>query len=165
MDTDDRQPDTKPAGDRLPPSPPRKTEIGLGPDDDGSNRKRRATITKIAIGEGKFDHTTSYGRSFGHVVIRLEPRERIQGIEIVSDLSSEILPDEFVASAREGVRIALQGGVSIGNPVVDDHIVIDVVARLTGGSFDKDSSDIGYKMAGIFAVREALMHAEPIELG
>jgi len=37
----DSQPKTQPAGDRPPPRPPHRTAVGLGPEDDDPERKKR----------------------------------------------------------------------------------------------------------------------------
>ncbi|HZZ57855.1 MAG TPA: hypothetical protein VFE31_08485 [Opitutaceae bacterium] len=166
MEEEDPEPRTQPAGDLPPPRPPRPTAVGLESGDDGSGKKRQATITQAATGEGLFSRKSGGKGQHGHVVLRIEPNARNGGVEIISTVPAELLPAQFVASAGEGVRQALQSGVSIGDPAMDNHAVVDVVVHVTGGSFDPDdSSDLAFKMAGFFAVRNALKLAAPIELG
>lgn len=166
MEEESREPRTQPAGDLPPPRPPRRTAVGLEPSDDGSGKKRLATITKAATGEGTFIRKSGGKGQHGHVLLRIEPSGKNSGVEVVSEVSEEVLPGEFVESTREGVRRALEGGVEIGNPAIDNHAVVGVVVRVIGGSFDKrDSCGMAFKMAGFFAIKNALKLAEPIELG
>jgi elongation factor G len=137
-----------PNGDRPPPRPPKLTAIGF--DDHGG--KRRVTVARSADGEGKFVRRSQYG----HVVVRLEPSGRGKGITVRSDVSNGAIPEQFIESVTEGIRESLNFGIE-GIPVVD------VAIRILDGSWnERDSDNLAFKMAGIFAVKDAMKRAEPI---
>ena len=51
------------------------------------------------------------------------------------------------------------------NGVVAGHPVVDVIVRIIDGSFHEvDSSELAFKMAGIFAFKDAMKKADPILL-
>jgi elongation factor G len=97
------------------------------------------------------------------VIVKVEPNGRGKGIEIITDMRSGAIPAEFIKHAARGVREALAGGMVIGHPSVDDHLVVDIVVRVIDGSFhETDSSELAFLMAGIFAVKDAVKKADPI---
>jgi elongation factor G len=162
MKNDNPQPKTQPSGSKPPPRPPRRTAVGLGPDGDDSDKKRRATITKVAYGEGKFIRQSGGRGQYGHVKVKIEPGK---GIEVISDVSSNAIPAKYIKPVTDAIREVLNFGIVIDNPAVDDHMIVDIVVRVVDGSFDKtDSSDLAFKMAAIFAIRDAMKKADPISI-
>jgi elongation factor G len=159
MKNDDPQPKTQPSGNKPPPRPPRNTAVGLGPSDD-SDKKRRATITKIAYGEGKFIRQSGGRGQYGHVRVKIEPGK---GVEIISDVSNDAIPAKYIKPVTDAIREALDSGDLIDNPAFEGHPIVDIVVRVVDGSFDEtDSSDLTFKMAGIFAIKDAVKKADPI---
>ena len=156
------RPKNKTAGSGRPPRPPRNTATGLAGDGGDSDRRDRATVTKIASGEGRFIRNSGGRSQYGHVIVKIEPNGRGKGIEIVNDVAGGAIPREFVEAAREGVREALDSGMVIGHPAVDDRPLVDVVVRVIGGSTRTDSSDLAFRLAGIFAIKDAVKKADPI---
>jgi Elongation factor G, domain IV len=147
-------PDPMPMGDQPPPIPPKLTAIGLNDGDD----KRRITITKSADGEGKFIRKSGGKGQYGHVTIHIEPNDRGKGVSISTEVDETAIPREFVQATLFGIRSGLNHGFD-GRPVVD------ILIRVSGGSWNAcDSSDLAFKMAGIFAVKDAIQKAEPISL-
>jgi elongation factor G len=139
-------------GDRLPPIPPKFTATGLNDDGD----KRRITITKSADGEGKFIRKSGGKGQYGHVTVHIEPNGRGKGVAILREVDEAAIPREFVEATLFGIRSGLNHGF-------DDRPVVDVVIRISGGSWNaRDSSDLAFKMAGVFAVKDAIQKAEPI---
>jgi Elongation factor G, domain IV len=120
---------------------------------------RHETVTAFAEGEGRFVlPSEGKGGQYGHVVVKIEPNGRHKGIEVAED-SVVGIPKEFIQSARDGVREGLANGVIGGYPVVD------VLVRIVGGSsHPTDSSELAFKMAGVFAIKEALKKAKPVLL-
>ena len=158
MDENDPKPETKPAGNRPPPRPPHGTAVGLGPEDDDSDRKLRKTITKAAEGEGKFIHQWGDLGQYGHVIIRIEPNGKGKGIEIRDETTAGTIPKEFIKSVVDMIGEALKCGL-----VDDERPVVDVIVRLVGGSSHKiDSNELAFKMATIFALKDALKKSAPI---
>jgi len=119
----------------------------------------RETISKSAEGEGKFIRQSGGRGQYGHVVIKLEPQETGKGFEVVNEIVGGVIPREFIKPTEDGIKEAANNGVVAGYPVVDWR------ARIVDGSFhDVDSSEIAFKMAGIFAFKEAMKNADPILL-
>jgi elongation factor G len=43
--------------------------------------------------------------------------------------------------------------------------MVDILVRIVGGSWDKSASnEMAFKMAGIFAIKDAIKKAEPIAI-
>jgi elongation factor G len=119
----------------------------------------RETITSSADGEGKFIRQSGGKGQYGHVVIKLEPNEKGKGIEILNETVGGSIPKEFIKPAIEGIREGTNNGTVAGYPVVD------AIIRILDGSFHEvDSSELAFKMAGIFAFKDAMKKANPILL-
>ena len=119
----------------------------------------RETITSETEGEGKFIRQSGGKGQYGHVRIKLEPLERGAGTEFVNKITGGVIPKEFIQPALEGIKEAACNGTVAGYPVVDFKVT------LFDGSFHEvDSSELAFKMAGIFAFREAMQQANPILL-
>ncbi len=119
----------------------------------------RETVTKPAEGEGKFIRQSGGKGQYGHVVIKLEANEKGKGIEIIDEIVGGAIPKEFIKPSIAGVEEACNNGTIAGHPVVD------VIVRLIDGSFHEvDSSELAFKMAGIFAFKDAMKKANPILL-
>ncbi len=119
----------------------------------------RETITTPAEGEGKFIRQSGGRGQYGHAVIKLEPKETGEGAEVLNEIVGGVIPREFIKPTEDGIREASNNGTVAGYPVVDWK------ARIVDGSFhDVDSSEMAFKMAGIFAFKEAMKNAGPILL-
>jgi elongation factor G len=170
MKDDGQQPETKPAGNRPPPRPPRSSVAGLAPEDDSDSRRfgknLRATVAYLAKGEGRFTRRSGGRGHYGHVQLQIEPNKRGKGIEIIYKIPDDLIPASYTKPIVEGVRIALEGEMVIGDQVVDENCISDIVVYVVGGSFDQnDSNDLAFKMAGIFAVKDALKKTKPVKIG
>ena len=116
----------------------------------------REALSTNSEGEGKFVRQTGGSGQYGHVRIKLEPLERGAGIEMVDKTVGGVIPKEFIQPTLEGIRDAANNGAVCGYPVVDFKVT------LFDGSFhDVDSSEMSFKMAGIFAFRDAMERASP----
>jgi len=119
----------------------------------------RETITNAAEGEGKFIRQSGGRGQYGHAIIKLEPQESGKGSEVLNEIVGGVIPREFVKPTEDGIREASNNGTVAGYPVVDWK------ARIVDGSFHEvDSSEMAFKMAGIFAFKEAMKKAGPILL-
>lgn len=119
----------------------------------------RETITKKAEGEGKFIRQSGGRGQYGHAIVTVEPNEAGKGIVIENKVVGGNIPKEYIPAVIDGVEEALAGGVLAGYPMVDLKIFV------TDGSFHEvDSSELAFKMAGIFALKEAAKKAAPILL-
>ena len=119
----------------------------------------RETILSNAEGEGKFIRQSGGRGQYGHALIRIEPQEKGKGIEIVNEIVGGSIPKEFIKPTFQGIKEAALGGVVAGFQVIDFKVT------LYDGSFhDVDSSEMAFKMAGIFAFKDAMQKANPILL-
>jgi elongation factor G len=119
----------------------------------------RETVTKPAEAEGKFIRQSGGKGQYGHVVVKLEPNEKGKGVEVINEIVGGAIPKEFIKPATDGILEGANNGVVAGYPVVD------VKVRIVDGSFHEvDSSELAFKMAGIFGFKEAMKKANPILL-
>ena len=119
----------------------------------------RETITKASEGEGKFIRQSGGKGQYGHVVVKMEPNEKGKGVEVINETVGGSIPKEFIKPATDGLLEGANNGVIAGFPVVD------AIIRIIDGSFHEvDSSEMAFKMAGIFAFKEAMKKANPILL-
>jgi len=119
----------------------------------------RETVSKAADGEGKFVRQSGGRGQYGHAIIKIEPNKPGAGIEVVSDVVGGTISKEFIKPTLDGILEAARNGVIAAYPVIDFKI------RLVDGSFhDVDSSEMAFKMAGIFAFKDAMKNAGPILL-
>ena len=119
----------------------------------------RETITKSADGEGKFIRQSGGRGQYGHACIQLQPNERGKGVEIESKIVGGAIPKEYIGPTIDGIEEAIKGGVIAGYPMVD------VKVQIVDGTFHEvDSSELAFKMAGIFAMKDAVKKANPILL-
>ena len=110
-------------------------------------------------GNGKFIRQSGGRGQYGHAVIKMEPLEKGKGIELENKIVGGSIPKEFIKPTFDGIKEAALSGVVAGYPVIDFKIT------LYDGSFhDVDSSEMAFKMAGIFAFKDAMKNANPILL-
>ena len=119
----------------------------------------KETITQEAEAEGKYIKQSGGRGQYGHVWLRIEPKERGQGFEFIDEIRGGVIPKEFIPAVGKGVKEAVDKGVIAGYPMVD------VSAALYDGSFhDVDSSEIAFKIAGSIAFQAAVKKAKPVIL-
>ncbi|MCH8474171.1 MAG: elongation factor G [Opitutales bacterium] len=119
----------------------------------------RETIRGSADAEGKFVRQSGGKGQYGHAVIKIEPQEMGKGVEVVSEIVGGAIPKEFIKPTIDGILEAANNGTVAGYPVIDFKV------RIVDGSFHEvDSSEMAFKMAGIFAFRDGMKKAQPILL-
>ena len=119
----------------------------------------RETITKNAIGEGKLIKQSGGRGQYGHVIVNVEPRERGKGIEIENKIVGGTIPKEYIPAVKKGIEEAVLNGIVGGYPVIDLHV--DIV---DGSYHDVDSNELAFKLAAIFAMKDAFKKAISILL-
>jgi elongation factor G len=93
---------------------------------------------------------------YGHVVINMEPMDRGTGIIFENKIVGGKIPKEFIPGVEKGIMEAAETGPLGG------YEVTDLKVSLIDGSFHEvDSSEMAFKMAGIFAFREAMQKGHP----
>jgi elongation factor G len=119
----------------------------------------RETITKGADGEGKFIRQSGGRGQYGHAIIKVQPNEKGKGVEIENKIVGGTIPKEYIPAVIDGVEEAIKGGVYAG------YQVIDIKVQVVDGSFHEvDSNELAFKMAGIFALKDAFKKAGPVLL-
>jgi len=119
----------------------------------------RETITKPAEGEGKFIRQSGGRGQYGHAIVEIQPNEKGKGVEIENKIVGGAIPKEYIPAVIDGIEEAIRGGVYAG------YQVIDVKVQVVDGTFHEvDSNELAFKMAGIFALKEAFKKAGPILL-
>ncbi len=119
----------------------------------------RETITQNAEGEGKLVKQSGGRGQYGHVCLRIFTVEKGKGITVESKVVGGSIPKEFIQPAINGVKEAVLNGVIAGYPVVDVHVEI-----YDGSYHEVDSNENAFKMAGIFAMKDALKKAKCVLL-
>ena len=116
----------------------------------------RETIS--ANGEAKYRHKKQSGGAgqFAEVWMRIEPKQRGEGIDFTQSLVGQNVDRVFVPSVEKGVNTACSDGILAGCKVVD--IKIDFY---DGKMHPVDSKDIAFQTAGKHAFREAFLDAHP----
>jgi len=119
----------------------------------------RETITKNAEGEGKFIRQSGGRGQYGHACITVQPNEKGKGVEVENKVVGGAIPKEFIPKVIDGIEEAIKGGIYAG------YQVIDIKVQVVDGSFHEvDSNELAFKMAGIFAMKDAFKKAGPILL-
>jgi len=119
----------------------------------------RETLTLAAQGEGLLKKQTGGRGQYGHVILEAGPNEKGQGLAIESSVTGGAIPKEYMNAVFAGVKEAMTNGVVAGYPVVD--VKVDV---LDGSSHEVDSNENAFKMAAIFAMKDAFRKAKAILL-
>ncbi len=119
----------------------------------------RETIRKMAEAEGKYVKQSGGKGQYGHVWLRVEPKEEGEGFEFADEIKGGVIPKEFIPAVEKGVKESCTKGVVAGYPISD------LKATLYDGSFhDVDSSEVAFKIAGGMAFQEACRRANPVLL-
>jgi elongation factor G len=119
----------------------------------------RETITKEAHGVGKLIKQSGGRGQYGHVEVDVRPAERGKGLTVENEIVGGTIPKEYIPAVKKGIEEAVLNGVLGGYPVID--LEVDIVF---GSYHDVDSNELAFKMAAIFALKDAVKNAKPILL-
>ncbi|MEE9093838.1 elongation factor G [Helicobacter pylori] len=119
----------------------------------------RETIRSSVNKEHKYAKQSGGRGQYGHVFIKLEPKEPGSGYEFVNEISGGVIPKEYIPAVDKGIQEAMQNGVLAGYPVVDFKVTL-----YDGSYHDVDSSEMAFKIAGSMAFKEASRAANPVLL-
>ncbi|MFF5425691.1 MULTISPECIES: elongation factor G [unclassified Streptomyces] len=92
---------------------------------------------------------------FAHVVIGVEPAGSDEEFAFASAVTGGRVPQEYVRAVEAGCRDALAEGPLGGHPVTGVRVTLT-----DGATHPKDSSEMAFRTAGRFALREALRASE-----
>ncbi|MBN1433333.1 elongation factor G [Candidatus Fermentibacterales bacterium] len=117
------------------------------------------TITRTQSGSYRHKKQTGGRGQYGHVFLRLEPVDRGQGYEFVSQVVGGNVPTKYIPAVEKGVVEAMEQGPLTGSKVVDVKAVV-----YDGSSHPVDSSDMAFKLAASKCFKEVMLQAGPILL-
>ena len=119
----------------------------------------RETIREALEQEGKFVRQSGGRGQYGHVWIKIEPREPGEGYEFINKIVGGTIPREYIPAVDKGIKEQMENGIIAGYPVVD------VQVTLYDGSFhDVDSNEMAFKIAGSMAFKQGALKAKPVLL-
>ena len=136
-----------------------RREFGVDANVGAPEVSYRETIRTAVKQEAKFVRQTGGRGQYGHVYLRIEPREAGAGYEFVNEVVGGTVPKEYIPAVDKGVREAMANGVIAGFPVVDVR-----VALYDGSYHDVDSSEMAFKIAGSMGFRDGIAKARPVLL-
>ncbi|MCE3038777.1 elongation factor G [Helicobacter anatolicus] len=119
----------------------------------------RETIRSSVNKECKYAKQSGGRGQYGHVFIKLEPKEAGTGYEFVNEISGGVIPKEYIPAVDKGIQEAMQSGVLAGYPVVDFKVTL-----YDGSYHDVDSSEMAFKIAGSMAFKDACRDANAVLL-
>jgi len=119
----------------------------------------KETVKTMAEFEGKYVRQSGGRGQYGHVWLKVEPKERGEGFEFEDKIKGGIIPKEFIPAVEKGVKEAMEKGVVAGYPLIDMKVT------LYDGSFHEvDSSEFAFKIAASMALQGATKKAQAVLL-
>ncbi|MEZ0256081.1 MAG: elongation factor G [Chthoniobacter sp.] len=119
----------------------------------------RETITKAAHGVGRLVKQSGGRGQYGHVEVDVRPGEKGTGHVIENKVVGGTIPKDYIPAVKKGIEEAVLNGILGGYPVID--VEIDIVF---GSYHEVDSNEMAFKMAAIFAVKDAFKNGGSILL-
>ncbi len=119
----------------------------------------KETLTAPADVDYKYAKQSGGRGQYGHVKIKVTPREPGSGYEFKNSVVGGAIPKEYIPKIDEGIQEAMQTGVLAG------YQVVDIGVELYDGSYHEvDSSEMAFKIAASMAFKEASRKAKPVLL-
>jgi elongation factor G len=132
----------------------------------------RETIQREAEADYKYAKQSGGRGQYGHVKIKIRPMQPLEEgkepaknvtredhFEFVNNIKGGAIPNEFIPAVMKGVKEAMARGFVAG------YKMEDISVELFDGSFhDVDSSEIAFKLAAIYAFKEAAAKAGAVLL-
>lgn len=119
----------------------------------------KETVTQLADVDYKYAKQSGGHGQYGHVKIKLYPREPGEGFEFKNSVVGGSIPKEYISKIEDGITEAMATGPIAG------YQVVDVGVDLYDGSYHEvDSSEMAFKIAASMAFREACKKAKPVLL-
>ncbi|MFA6184897.1 MAG: elongation factor G [Candidatus Shapirobacteria bacterium] len=134
-----------------------KREFGVNVKTGAPQVAYRETISGNAEGEGKYIHQSGGHGQYGHCKIKVEPKERGEGYEFVNAVKGGAIPANFIPAIEKGVKETLQKGIIAGFPATDIKVTV-----YDGTYHEVDSSEMAFKLAGAYAIKDAFAAAKPL---
>ncbi|MEE1170237.1 MAG: elongation factor G [Anaerovoracaceae bacterium] len=119
----------------------------------------KETLTAESDVDYKYAKQTGGHGQYGHVKIKVYPREPGAGFEFVNNIVGGAIPKEYIPKIEEGILGAMENGPLAG------YQVVDVGVNLYDGSYHEvDSSEMAFKTAAAMAFRQACQKGKPVLL-
>jgi elongation factor G len=119
----------------------------------------RETIRKSVEVEGKFIRQSGGRGQYGHVWLRLEPREEGSGFEFENAIVGGVVPKEYIPAIEKGCIEQMEAGVVAGYPMLDIKVTL-----FDGSYHDVDSNEMAFKIAASMGFKKGAMQASPVLL-
>lgn len=116
----------------------------------------RETIKAEAEGLGVLKKQSGGRGQFAKVKVKVAPNQEGAGLEVEDKVVGGAIPKEFMNAVHAGIKDSVNNGAVAGYPVVDIKVEI-----LDGEAHEVDSNENAFRMAAIFAMREACAAASP----
>jgi elongation factor G len=118
----------------------------------------RETIQATNRQDYTYQRTLASGKvQYGYVLVEVRPNEVGKGFQFVNNVSNQqAIPATFLQAIEEGAKEGSLVGPKVGYPLVDIVVTLEDIKIVEG-----ESVDLGYKIATVSAIREALRNASP----
>lgn len=116
------------------------------------------TITSSTEVHSRYKHQTGGHGQFGEVWLKIEPRERGNGVTFEEKIVGGVVPRQFFPAVEKGVREALLKGPQ-GYPITDVHVTL-----FDGSYHDVDSSEQSFRTASAMGIRDGIPKCGPVVL-
>jgi elongation factor G len=136
-----------------------KREFGVNVKTGQPQVAYRETISVPSDGEGKYIHQSGGHGQYGHCKIKVEPKNRGEGVEFINAVKGGAIPSNFIPAIEKGVRETLSKGIIAGYPSTDIAVTV-----YDGTYHEVDSSEMAFKLAGSYAIKDAFQKAKPLIL-
>ncbi len=119
----------------------------------------RETIEKAATASTIFDKEIAGQRHFAEVSVSMTPLPRGTGNMFDAAISSDILPEMFIAAVEKGVWESFESGSMMGYPVVD------VEVKLIKANYKESlATELAYTVSASMACKDAMNSGSPFLL-
>jgi elongation factor G len=109
--------------------------------------------------EGKYVKQSGGRGKFGHCWVRIRPLERGEGFKFKNLVVGGAIPKEYIPAIQKGCEEVMTNGPLAGYPLLDVEVEV-----YDGSYHDVDSDELSFKMAGVEAMKNAILKANPVIL-
>ena len=109
--------------------------------------------------EGKYVKQSGGRGKFGHCWVRIRPLERGTGFKFKNMVVGGAIPKEYIPAIQKGCEEVMVNGPLAGYPLLDVEVEV-----YDGSYHDVDSDELSFKMAGVEAMKNAVLKANPVIL-
>ena len=106
--------------------------------------------------EGKYVKQSGGRGKFGHCWVRIRPLERGEGFKFKNMVVGGAIPKEYIPAIQKGCEEVMVNGPLAGYPLLDIEVEV-----YDGSYHDVDSDELSFKMAGVEAMKNAVLKANP----